>query len=131
MVCWGRPCHFKFFKDCLPQILLGPFLNTLSHLIVSFFIQFVSSVTKQSFVPLHMINALSIYRKNSRDISFISVNIFSSNCAMNRLAQDAVYTVPIEYFTFWMKLTELKTKLFKVAIKLRTKIRINANGLHY
>ena len=21
----------KFFKDCLPQILLGPFLNTLTH----------------------------------------------------------------------------------------------------
>ena len=26
--CLGRPYHFKFFKDCLPQILLGPFLNT-------------------------------------------------------------------------------------------------------
>ena len=24
----------KFFKSCLPQILLGPFLNTLPHLIV-------------------------------------------------------------------------------------------------
>ena len=23
---------FKFFKDCLPQILLDPFLNTLSHM---------------------------------------------------------------------------------------------------
>ena len=23
---------FKFFKGCLPQILLGPFLNTLSHI---------------------------------------------------------------------------------------------------
>ena len=22
----------KFFKGCLPQILLGPFLNTLSHM---------------------------------------------------------------------------------------------------
>ena len=25
-----RTNHFKFFKGCLPQILLGPFLNTLS-----------------------------------------------------------------------------------------------------
>ena len=25
----------KFFKDCLLQILLGPFLNTLSHLCLS------------------------------------------------------------------------------------------------
>ena len=32
MVCLSRPHSFKFFKDCLPQILLGPLLNTLSHL---------------------------------------------------------------------------------------------------
>ena len=28
----SRPYPFKFFKGCLPQILLGPFLNTLSHI---------------------------------------------------------------------------------------------------
>ena len=28
MVCLGRPYHFKFFKGCLPQILLGSLLNT-------------------------------------------------------------------------------------------------------
>ena len=47
----------KFFKSCLPQILLGPFLNTLIHLylirpnmeffetveLVEFFMQFVIS----------------------------------------------------------------------------------------
>ena len=27
-----RSYQFKFFKGCLPQILLGPILNTLSHL---------------------------------------------------------------------------------------------------
>ena len=27
-----RPYHFKFSKRCLPQILLGPDLNTLTHL---------------------------------------------------------------------------------------------------
>ena len=32
----GMVYPFKFFKDCLPQILLGSFLNTLSHLIVCF-----------------------------------------------------------------------------------------------
>ena len=32
MVCLGRPYPFNFFKGCLPQILLGPFLNTLSHI---------------------------------------------------------------------------------------------------
>ena len=30
IVCLGRPYHFKFFKDCLPQSLLDPFLDTLS-----------------------------------------------------------------------------------------------------
>ena len=28
----GRPYHFKCLKDCLLQILCGPFLNTLSHI---------------------------------------------------------------------------------------------------
>ena len=32
MVCLRRTYHFKFFKGCLPQILLGPFLNTLSQM---------------------------------------------------------------------------------------------------
>ena len=32
MVCFGRPYHFKFFKGCLPEILLGPFLNDLTQL---------------------------------------------------------------------------------------------------
>ena len=32
MVCLDRPYHFRFFKGCYPQILLGPFLNTLTHL---------------------------------------------------------------------------------------------------
>ena len=27
-----RPCHFKIFKSCLPQILLDPFLNTLTQI---------------------------------------------------------------------------------------------------
>ena len=38
MVYLNRPYHFKFFKVCLPQILLGPFLNTLFQI---FFAQFV------------------------------------------------------------------------------------------
>ena len=32
MVCLGRLYHLKFFKGCLPQIVLGPFLNTLSRI---------------------------------------------------------------------------------------------------
>ena len=29
-VCLGRAYHFKFFKFYLPQVLLSPFLNTLT-----------------------------------------------------------------------------------------------------
>ena len=29
----ARLYHFKFFKGCLPQISLGPLLNTLSNLL--------------------------------------------------------------------------------------------------
>ena len=32
MVCLSRPYHFKFFKSCISQILLGPFLNTLTQI---------------------------------------------------------------------------------------------------
>ena len=31
LVCLGKPYHFTFFKGCLPQIILSPFLNTLCH----------------------------------------------------------------------------------------------------
>ena len=27
----SRPCSFNFFKGCFPQVLLGPFLSTLSN----------------------------------------------------------------------------------------------------
>ena len=36
----GRPYPFKFFKDCLPQILHGPFLNTLTHFILYSFLSY-------------------------------------------------------------------------------------------
>ena len=32
MVCLSRPYPFKYFKRCLPQIVLGLFLNTLSQM---------------------------------------------------------------------------------------------------
>ena len=34
-------CLSRFFKGCLPQILLDPFLNTLSHMIVLLTFSFV------------------------------------------------------------------------------------------
>ena len=36
MVYLKMPSRFKFFKGCLPQILLDPLLNTLPHLLLLF-----------------------------------------------------------------------------------------------
>ena len=32
MACLSRQCPLKYFKECLPQILLGPFMNFLSQM---------------------------------------------------------------------------------------------------
>ena len=41
-ICLDRPYHFKLFKGGLPQILLGPFLNTLTHLMLMSHITWVA-----------------------------------------------------------------------------------------
>ena len=33
VVCLNRPYHFRFFKGCLSQNILGAFLNTLSQIV--------------------------------------------------------------------------------------------------
>ena len=33
-ICLSRPYHFRVFKGCLSQTLLGPFLNTLSQMLM-------------------------------------------------------------------------------------------------
>ena len=34
MVYLGRPYHFKFFNGCLPQNLIGPFVSSLTHILL-------------------------------------------------------------------------------------------------
>ena len=45
---WNLWQHFKFSKGCLPQILLGPFLNTLTYL----FLNSVNSVIALDWIRL-------------------------------------------------------------------------------
>ena len=47
MVCSGRPYPFKFFKGCLPQILLGSLLNSLSRLYFNRVHQMLSTTKSQ------------------------------------------------------------------------------------
>ena len=57
LVYLSRPYHFKFFKGCLPQILLGPFLNTLTHIFLHLtkvvIIEFIASENNQWFILYH------------------------------------------------------------------------------
>ena len=65
MVCWGKPYLFKFFKCCLPQTLLGPFLNTLSHILL-FWIVFsfpIAAVSKSDWCGNDSCFILSVCRK--------------------------------------------------------------------
>ena len=41
MVWLGRSYHLRCFKSCLPQILLGLFLNTLSHILIDLFYWYI------------------------------------------------------------------------------------------
>ena len=40
---YSRMDQGKFFKGCLPQILLGPFLNTLSQILMEQFDSYTST----------------------------------------------------------------------------------------
>ena len=42
----GRTYTIKLFKDCLPQILLGPSLNTLPNLLLSLKIYMYTKLVK-------------------------------------------------------------------------------------
>ena len=54
-VCSSRSYPFKFFKGCLRQILLGPFLNTLSQ-IYFYMIPNIkyAGVIKQNFISIYI-----------------------------------------------------------------------------
>ena len=55
--CLSRPYPFKFFKGCLPQILLGPFLNTWTHLLL-FTLKFIQNFSLTS--AHHRTNELDV-----------------------------------------------------------------------
>ena len=48
-----RPCHFKIFKGCLPQISFGPFLNTLNNMCINFRFKYFK-ILKTSISNFHL-----------------------------------------------------------------------------
>ena len=67
----------KFFKGCLPQILLGLFLNTLSHLTKYYTIQkgfclkffFFMFLAKFIFVVSHLKKHPAVHLNTSKDLT--------------------------------------------------------------
>ena len=78
----GRPYHFIFFKGCLPQILLGSFLNTLTHMKK----QYHSHKTKSLFMSVMSFNLDRCFFSVTCQQTFIS-----SNPTMQRLENDVRY----------------------------------------
>ena len=112
MVCLGRPYHFKIFKGCLPQILLGLFLNTLPHLISSMVFQKDTEIImdkddldkdfEQKYIPN---DALPNCKRNFTDKNFDELRVplhanMGTECMVdeeNSLIGDASFsdTIPI------------------------------------
>ena len=52
MACLSRPYQIKFFKGCLPQTSLVPFLNTLSQIFLRYTIEVVYFTMKLRILEL-------------------------------------------------------------------------------
>ena len=74
----SRPYSFKAFKGCLPQILLGPFLNTFSHMFLSF-VDFPSqNIQHRNFSYSDNTETLISANWEKLETLFLQLNGFSS-----------------------------------------------------
>ena len=72
MVCLGRQYHFKFFKGCLAQILFGPFLNNLTHMIVKRVSIFLTSLNAIAELWRYHTKLFHIKKKITKHLKRIS-----------------------------------------------------------
>ena len=63
VICVSRAYHFKFFKGCLPQILLGTFLNILTHM---------SNLTENKSFE-HFFISFFVQQRQFAKITFLSI----------------------------------------------------------
>ena len=59
MVCLGRPYYFNFFIGCLPQILLGSFLNTLTQMTLMKMMKVTLGIDFKKSWSIHIMSLLS------------------------------------------------------------------------
>ena len=104
MVYLGRPYHFIFFKGSLPQILLGPFLNTLTHLLKK------SLIENFIFCTVRFVQCSKLIKLNEFWLVFMKFTI----AQMNILALDAY---------FFLLLTLLITRISESCIKIKISLK--------
>ena len=64
---YSRMEQVKFLKDCLPHVLLGLFLNTLSHLIVTWILEAGIRLDKEHIIRLFKPYALILKNDGRKD----------------------------------------------------------------
>ena len=117
MVCLGTPNYLNFFKGCLPQILRGPFLNTLTQL-HSWLINVsdISSTTGDSIWYASSWNMLWKIPKNSQD-HFMD---YGWNCYHRKWHAGKTEVIYLSYsFSSWCSLkghTYLSKLCFQVQV---------------
>ena len=96
------PYHFKFFKGCLPQNLLGPFLNTLTQIIPSYKKQLI-----------YLINWLvSIWEEFGLLISLSYTHLLSLHCVKNV----RIWSFPGPHFPAF----GLNTERYEVSLRIQS-----------
>ena len=77
----SRPYPFKLFKGCLPQILLGLFLNTFSHFTYIFWRLYHTSTIRllETLQKLSFLSKIEVKTPNSGITIICSIHRFSES----------------------------------------------------
>ena len=92
------PYHLKFFKGCLPQVLLGPFLNALSHIKQLFAYLIWRNYRRQRDHPR---KAMKLWRK-PLEILILSVNYTFHFCFRFSWAVFHIISNRQAYYSFYV-----------------------------
>ena len=94
--CLSRPYHFKFFKGCLRQILLGPFFNTLSHIILT--VQYCFKSTGR-----HPATLLKVTLLHGLFLRFLNCKYCTKSRKASQIYKSYINFKQITLTTIWLK----------------------------
>ena len=116
MVCLSRPYSFKCLKGCLPQILLGPFLNTLPH--------FISKITDNYLELEPICISYEIWIVYQKYVSPFTWKFFSDTFSKRRIIcpKFKIYLLKSEVFYLFLQIFD-KTGALKWRPKRHRDVR--------